>query len=221
MKYILPNKNDVLYIYIEQWFTGFAPCFDDNLYSLACCMGNINNGGMKASVCKNVNNGKNVWVLSVAGQKINITEKKGDEHNCSDICYSPYDMICLANVNDTYTWEEYYDKLKGRQDAIYRYNNGKIECVDSSVHTIENAKRDCALNHKDSHNLKQIFTSEYYYIFKAGNKLPVELTKNRNYTYKNNNPELIQKFISKNNIAFFCENPFDITIKQKGGCNQK
>ncbi len=220
MNFILPDKGDILFIYIEQWFTGFAPCFEKNIYSLACCMGRKDNGGMKATACKLNSIGRNVWILSIAGKNIGKTEKNGRIHNCTNITYSQNDMIYLAKVENTFTWEEYYEKYKGRRDAIYCYNGETMECVNLIDHTINNAPTDCALKHKDYRNLKQILTSNHYYIFKSGNKLPDNLVKNRNGAYKKNNPELLRDYIKESSIAYFCKNPFIITDKFKGGCKK-
>ena len=64
---------DIIYIYKITSFNNFAPCFDNNTFSLACCKGNIKNGGMRRSICKRVDNETNIniWILGIAGKELN------------------------------------------------------------------------------------------------------------------------------------------------------
>lgn len=203
------KNEDKVFIYTETWFTGFAPCFDNNLYSLACCMGNKKNGGMKARACKKFEEeqaANNVWVLSVAGKDI----ADGTKHNCSDIVYKRGDMICLAKVTNAYTWEEYYSRFAYRRDAIYKFDVEKktMICVKHKDHTQKNAATDCALNNRDFRNLKQIVISEQYVVFEGGHKLPQDLSAYRGGKL-NEDMTPLREYICNNDscIKYVCERP--------------
>lgn len=217
--------NDMLYIYVETWFSGFSPCFKDGMYSLACCMGNKKNGGMKASACKLSQKG-NVWILSVAGKTINRTEKNEKMHNCSGIQYQPGDMIYLSKVDMCYTWPEYYNKYykTDRRDIIYRFEGNKVICFKECDHTQENSMTDCALDHKDYRDIKQIITSKNYAVFNSGNKLPSSLKGARGGCYKGNDISILKEYLINNKECFNSEvlklldTIGDINYCSKGSC---
>ncbi len=222
------KDNDVLYVYKIKHFTGFAPCFDNNTYSLACCKGNKRNGGMRRSICKRKENDSNtnVWILGIAGKELNDSLSKG---------YSANDMIYLAKIHNEsklYTWSDYYKKYSNcRRDAIYSLEderiiwNGKL---DQTEHKPEpRTSRSSCLNtdcsteiskngEKDIYeNVKQIIVTEDYWIFDSGIKLPEGITTNRNFTF-NENPngkkrvQIIKDIIKKNKGKLsYRANPFN------------
>ena len=238
----IPNftNDDILYIYKVQHFNGFAPCFDNNIFSLACCKGNKKNGGMRVSICKRFDDAKtnrNVWILGVAGSKI----KNGND---SDIKYEQGDMVYLAKIsskdqlktwNEYYNWKEYYNKYKEkRRDAIYKLEGEKIIWKKNSFkdHEPKDEKdrtcleTDCSAcingkSEKDIYNdLKQIVVSEDFWIFEEGAKLPKDLNVNRNYscneTGESKRTEQLFYELSKKNIQVEKKNPFKDKDTSKG-----
>ena len=227
------SYNDLIYSYKEQWFTGFAPCFQDGIYSLACCKGNKKNGGMRHSICKNVKAGRNVWVISIAGEDIQC---KG--HNTSGIDYKAGDVIYLAKIkkDDIYTLQKYSERFFGRRDAIYTFKSGHIERIlhkEDDVHvTKEDLLTDCSAcyggwdEEKIYNDLEQIVMAEEYYVFKAGNHISDIFNVRRGYTFRKNGEkervEALRSFIVDREFAFgFKEDPFEFCKKaDKGGCHK-
>ena len=238
------TDDDILYIYKVQYFSGFAPCFDDDKFSLACCKGNKINGGMRVSICKRFEgnqNNRNVWVLGVAGGKITSS-------NASNIDYKPGDMIYLAKISNEkqlYTWQEYYDEFKyKRRDAIYSFDGNKIKWISNSFedHKPKNEndrtclETDCSAYYngwkeaKIYKELKQIIVSNMYWIFKGGVPLPPELNVNRNYSCNEASGEItrIKRLFeyldeSKNSISYGTIDPFkkDESGRRIGTCKPK
>lgn len=224
-------SNDIVFSYKEQFFTGFAPCFQSKKYSLACCKGNRKNGGMRVSVCSQMNSkdniGKSIWVVSIAGSLI---DKNG--HNTTSIEYRPNDVIYIAKINKKFTIKDYFEKYakKRRLDAIYSWNDESKEIVWNSNATwggrgdhdpYENGtlnedykKTDCSLEYPNMtqaeifSQLEQIVMADEYYIFNHGQKICEELNIGRNYTYKKNGKEKRAEYLQdwlkehSNSIAF-------------------
>lgn len=167
-----------LFTYKERSFTGFAPCFENGLLSLACCKGNKANGGLRRRACKVVEAGKAAWVLSIAGKDI---PTKG--HNKMDIGYSWGDLIYIARVSgieSIYSWREYDHKFGNprRFDAIYEPSeDGKgmvrVKCNQTEHLSGENSKHetDLGVGIDDYPNVKQILTTSEYVVFEAGCRL--------------------------------------------------
>lgn len=232
---IIINDNDIVYSYKEPWFSGFAPCFQDGLYSLACCKGAKDGNGMRQSICKNYEefekNGmlKNIWILSIAGKAI---QDKG--HNESSISFCPEDALYLAKVKETYTWKEYVDNYPYRRDAIYIWSSDKISRIngkETGIHEGEEDRlTDCALNHKNwsecriFSELKQIIVTDEYYIFSPGQKVSDNnaLNVNRGFAYiKNGETNRIKALKSLVDSGSFIieKNPFQLQqVNKQGGC---
>lgn len=187
----LIGDQDLIYTYKEQWFTGFAPCFDEGLYSLACCKGKKNGGSLRDSACSKSKD-KTVWILSIAGN--NITT---NGHNKSNIGYTYKDMICLARVTDTYSWPEYSEQFPSRRDSIYYVKDGSLTWRKNNDHPDGLfMETDCEIETMDFMTRKQIIVSNEYYIFKPGCKTCYEI--NRGFAYKNNDPMKLQKCLNNN-----------------------
>lgn len=225
-KYTVPefSKDDVLFIYTIQHFTGFAPCLDNEMYSLACCMGNKKNGGMRATACKSFKKAqteeKHVWILSIAGGNLS-------KDNSSEIDYQPGDMVYLARVDKIRTWPEYSRQYNDRNDAIYTdfdFINRTAVIRPNSQHNEKNINTDCALCSKNPENMKQIILSEHFYIFTSGVQLPSSpnlIHEGRPYSYKNNQIEDLRKGIDWEK-AIYCYNTniFKDVRTEKGQCGK-
>ena len=225
MKYPIIGKNDLVYSYKEQWFTGFAPCFQDNVFSLACCMGNKDNGGMRRSIFNHLSN--TVWIVSIAGDQI-----KANEHNLTNQQYNPGDVIYIAKVASVLTLKDFRKEYPKRRDAIYKLQNKTIIRIPEGddVHREEkNRLTDCTidypgLNDEDIYNtFEQIVIAEEYYILEAGQQKPIILDINRNFSFEKNGRDkrvkALSDFVKECKIAVVSKNPFPNMYETKArGC---
>ena len=211
------RDTDLIYSYKEQWFTGFAPCFQNGIYSLACCKGNKKTGGMRHSVCENIESGNAVWVISIAGRDI-----QSEMHNRSGIDYRSGDAIYLAKIIKALTLEEYSANYSERSDAIYLFKNGTIIRNESSqdIHMTEEDKRtDCTLElgwsqSKIFSQFKQIIMADEYYIFKPGCRVcDTSLDVRRGYTFLKGGKTRVEELrglLKKSEFAFVSgDDPFN------------
>ncbi len=229
------GNGDLIYSYKEQVFTGFAPCFANGIYSLACCKGAKNGKGMRQSVCKAIEAGKAVWVLSIAAGGIK-------HNNESGIDYKPGDAIYLAKIDQICTWQEYSTakEFRGRKDSYYILKNGKVDWrkKEEDLHDTDEAKaHDCALgpgNIKGRtaadvfRNDKQILIAREYYVFDKGQQLSglkefETLDVARGFKCKDDGKvrrvDALKAFLKKDH-AFYCvsgTDPFEGADKGKGG----
>ena len=232
MKMKCPNigENDLIYSYKEQWFTGFAPCFQKGLYSLACCKGSKKGTGMRHSICQNFRSGKTIWIVSIAGKAI-----QSKDHNESNIDYAYEDAIYLAKVKKVYTWKEYAAQYPNREDAIYTLENNRVKrnATNKGVHTDEYHRlNDCALNYRGWSEskifceLEQIIVSDEYYIFESGVKIPDILNIKRGFSFrengKNERTSTLLSLVNKCEFAMGSgQNPFLTQDgKSRGGCQK-
>ncbi len=222
-------EDDFVFTYKEQYFTGFAPCFEQNIYSLACCKGNKKHGGMRARICKlieSLKNNNSIWVVSIAGCDIS----KG-EHNNSKVEYAPGDIIYMARISKeskSFSWSEYMQEYKRRSDAIYELKNGRIVPIKNrkckkckqKIHDENNIASDCATEMGGSETeiytkFKQIITTEEFYIFNKGLKCEGVLSVGRNYAYKDKGyagerVASLKKLLEKpHEIKYKSKNPFE------------
>lgn len=219
-EFVMICKDDILYVYKEQWFTGFAPCFYYQLYSLACCKGQMRRNSIRHKFNKG---NQNIWILSVAGKNIAKNTKK-ELHNTSKIKYAPGDLITLVKVKDLLSWKEYSEKYFGkRADVIYTYdeNSNQMQWHDNPYHNDRTMRKtDCGDNIKDYANIKQIVISDEYYLFKENNKVP-QLFTTRNFTFDNSNIDLINDYMKSHPNSFeFCGRFIDIS-REETGCGKK
>ena len=117
-----------LLIYRMTSDTGFAPCAENGLLSLACCKG----GQMRGD--KVINTGLR---YRIGAKKNNVDYSKDDVYILGT--YKDK-MLYLARVTDVVTMEQYYSGMsKGRTDDIYKMVNGGLVrndwLRDNNVHT--------------------------------------------------------------------------------------
>ena len=231
--------NDLIYTYKERFFTGFAPCFQKGVLSLACCKGAKNGNGMRQSICKAIEAGNNVWLLSIASKDI---IEKG--HNFSGIHYAPGDAIYLAKISDTLTWMEYSTDsgYKLRKDSYYVLKDGRVDwkaCIKKLHDTPEDKERDCGIGNcysmgKTEEEIftkeKQILISKEYYIFNNGHNIAdnekykvLNVIRGFSCTKKENidRPILLRDFLCDNADFYCCKgiNPFDVVKEdRRSGC---
>lgn len=232
------NNSDLVYSYKEQVFDGFAPCFQDGVYSLACCKGAKSGNGMRQSICKAVEAGKTAWVLAIAAGGI------AGKNNKSGIDYAPGDAIYLAKIDYVCTWQEYSEakEFRKRADSYYVLKNGEVTWRKAIKNTDRHGTRealehDCALG---AGNLKgrteadvfwndrQILIAHEYYVFDKGQQISVQkpyedLDVGRGYRYvdkgKVSRSAVSREFLKKNH-AYYCVSgidPFAGKVSNKGG----
>ena len=103
-----------VYIYRLTSDTGFAPCVEGNLLTLACCKG----GQMRGD--KVINTGLRYRI----GTK---KDAKWDEEDVYIVGTYKDKFLYLARVTKVITMEEYYSGFsKGRMDDIYSFKNGGL-----------------------------------------------------------------------------------------------
>ncbi|MCR5518391.1 MAG: hypothetical protein K6F17_07455 [Lachnospiraceae bacterium] len=103
-----------VYIYRLTSDTGFAPCVEGNLLTLACCKG----GQMRGD--KVINTGLR---YRIGAQK----DVKWDEEDVYIVGTYKDKFLYLARVTKVITMEEYYSGLsKGRMDDIYSFKKGEL-----------------------------------------------------------------------------------------------
>ena len=231
------NDNDLVYTYKEQYFTGFAPCFENGIYSLACCKGAKNGNGMRQNICNNFEKKGNIWVLAIAGGEIRC---KG--HNTSKIIYNPGDVIYLAKIEETFTWYEYSTspKYKYRMDSYYVLKNDRVEWknkIDKIHDTQADLEKDCGIGNVEVHsraaadifqNKKQILVSNEYYILEGNQPLSGNekvLDVNRGFMYKEKKDlkcrtRALRNYIEKCKFFYYGgSNPFINSDKrEESGC---
>ena len=214
------NENDLVYTYKEQWFNGFAPCFDNGLLSLACCKGSKCGRGMRQSIGKHISKDRSIWVLSIAGNDITVNNPK--YHNTSmfngkHINHQPHQALYLAKIKEVITWDNYAKNYPNRKDCIYSLNGGTIICRPNDYHNEKNIPTDCAIDFPDSfRTLPQVLLSKEYYVFEAG--VTVEsgssLDINRGFAFNekaNTEPrtEALNKLLKANADKIIMECGFD------------
>ena len=183
-------------------------------------------------------NGKNVWVLSIAAGNI-----KSSESNFSGILYEPGEVIYLAKIDKALTWGEYStsDVYSKRNDSYYVIRDGKVDWRKKigNWHTDQcDLEHDCGIgccaDNKTAEEIfkndKQILIAREYYIFDKGQRLSgideyKPLDVGRGYKYIENGKvsraSILRNFIEKNH-AFYCTSgvdPFEkVSNNRTGGC---
>ncbi|MCQ2529210.1 MAG: hypothetical protein MJ108_08885 [Saccharofermentans sp.] len=98
-------KPVLVYAYIQTSDTGFAPCYDDPFWTLACCKPQI-----RHSIGKRLDNeykNADVYVVGLSSKDINGRRK----------------LNYIARVNKAIPVSEYYSQYKGRKDSVYVYSD--------------------------------------------------------------------------------------------------
>ena len=117
------KKQVLLYVYILNNDSGFAPCVQDNWLTLACCKGGIK-GGMRMSVTKKFNEGNTIYLLGLCGKMLN-----------RETAYSP---IYFAKVDEVLDMNDYYadgGRASGRKDDVYKFVNGELKPKPNNHHS--------------------------------------------------------------------------------------
>ena len=118
-----------LYVYALTCDSNFAPCFDNDVFSLACCKGG-KNGGMRNSVKhtkdREDKRGENVYILGVCSKSLSKEAKK----NLNDNVDRDYKPLFFARVDECVEYSDYYadnSVYKGRTDQrAYSVVKGEI-----------------------------------------------------------------------------------------------
>lgn len=118
-----------LYVYVMTNDTGFAPCVEDGLLSLACCKGGVN-GGMRGAIARDFStcDKDDIWVLGVCGKGLAAGDFTKE--------YSP---VFLAKVTGTVPMTEYFmpnSEYNGRNDHFaYKSDGEHLTSTEENPHT--------------------------------------------------------------------------------------
>ncbi len=123
----------VLYVYAMTNDSGFAPCVNNNLLTLACCKGG-EKGGMRTKAAEDFLHGNDVWIMGLCGKGLAGKDKDKE--------YSP---IYLANITSVSDMISYYsiNEYRNREDhKAYRVENGDLIATDFNPHNKEAQEKD-------------------------------------------------------------------------------
>ncbi len=185
---MMKNKNVYGYLIVSD--DGFAPCYDDGLFTLACCKPDIRKSIFKNHIDENGKVKDDVWVIAF---------RHGDQYENGEY---ETKLVYVAKITGVLNFEEYYDcaDYQSRTDCIYK--NLKTGCCEkisglkgkdreeSLKKLIKKAYRGkpdyhiikCKSNptgneldqfRRDVSGLCVLISSEYYYF--GNEKLPKEL----------------------------------------------
>ena len=101
-----------VYAYRIMVDAGFAPCYDNDLFTLACCKPIIRRTVGKKYMIGNYSRENPVWITAIGGSAY-----KGHQN----------DWIYVAKITDVVTYHEYFTnpKYRERKDCIYVIDNPK------------------------------------------------------------------------------------------------
>ena len=129
-------KKSIVYVYRLSVDTGFAPCVEAGLLTLACCKG----GQLRKG--KTINTGLRYWI----GSKKHADYEKDDVYILGTFKDK---FLYLAKIDEVKEMTEYFSSESKRTDMIYRVENEKLIRNDlwrkEKVHIDENQnERDAA-----------------------------------------------------------------------------
>ena len=125
----MKNKNVYGYLIVSD--EGFAPCYDDNLFTLACCKPDIRKSIIKNHTDGNGNLLDEVWVVAAKH-----TGKVSNGKYKSRLVYA-------AKITQVLRFEEYYEcnEYKTRTDCIYQsLNTDKCKIITDKFETEKDSK---------------------------------------------------------------------------------
>lgn len=140
----------ILYVYVMTADKNFAPCFDENLWTLACCKGG-KRGGMRTAVYKDWVKNDSVWVMGVCGKKLADKNRKID--------YAP---IYIAKITDVKEMIDYYqdNTYQNRRDhKAYRVDNGVLKPQENG----DNPHHDKPEEERDIGGRYVLFSNQFTY----------------------------------------------------------
>ncbi|MCL1952526.1 MAG: hypothetical protein FWF60_06825 [Oscillospiraceae bacterium] len=176
-----------LYTYANQTDSGFAPCYDDRAYTLACCKPRLR--------VKLFNNwdwdnprSNDVWVMGYRRMKGGVFP------------------VCVAKIERVIRFDEYYrdgNPFSGREDCIYREVDSlpRAKCIYGTIQDYYPAYLQLENRHHDESHARTdlygncVLYSEQFAHFAKGTPMPVELlpfTKNRDYGHYEIPAQLVQ-----------------------------
>lgn len=155
--------NKVIYAYRLVDDTGFAPCVDNGLFSLACCKGG------------QVRNGKNIKT----GLRYHVGKHKQEIPDDEIYILGIYRnrLLYYAKVTEVMDMTEYFSEkvkkeLGKRKDHIYDVRDGALERNDATPYI--HAKGDIR-NAQDANGVFAILSREFTYFGRSAPEIPKEL----------------------------------------------
>lgn len=167
------SKKHYIYSYRLTYFGGTAPCYDDDVLTLAICKRDMRRViGRRFITDKNNNQLNTYWIIGIVGNGLASEAGSPFSKDADNILY-------VAKLNDVIDYVEYFSKeeYKKRSDCIYtKTENGSYEKegtffrhVDLSVSKVHAEKsfqdRDWDLQHK-SRETYVLLSREFFFIEK-------------------------------------------------------
>ena len=163
-KFFFSGLQTILYIYRMTNDTGFAPCVDDGLLTLACCKGGRIRKG------KPERYGIRYWIGS-GRDHIDI-----DRDNVFVIGLYGGKLLYLARISSTMKMTKYYSGISnGRLDDIYSVEDGKDELKWKGIRGIADNKihgNDPKQQKRDEKGEYVLLSNEYIYLGNKSDNMP-------------------------------------------------
>lgn len=197
-----------LYVYALTCDSNFAPCFDNDMFSLACCKGG-KNGGMRTSVRNAKERGEDVYVLGVCSKTLSKEATK----NLNDIVDRDYKPIFFAKVDECVEYSDYYadnSVYKGRTDQR-AYSVVKGEIVPNEECNPHFGNHEAI--EKDIGGRYVLISKEFIYLGDKCGKLLTSIEKNHKYIFCTDTSDNEQKAgIDKHFRGYIIFEDFDCDV---------
>jgi len=153
-----------IYTYRIVTDSGFAPCTDRDLFTLACCKRDMRRviGREYIKHPEKINKANPIWVVAVMA-KSNVGDDKGKPRPSGEWCY-------IAKITNIMTYIEYFtnDKFAYRQDWIYEIKSkDPLKWKHNQLHHYHEAEKDQNTDWDKQHNSKEcyvLFSTQYRYL---------------------------------------------------------
>lgn len=150
MRVFESKEKAIVYAYTMTDDTGFAPCINNKILSLACCKTNL-----RYKIARDINSGnENIYLLGLCGKQM------ADRHKY----ISEYLPIYLAKITKSVTTEEYFggEDFISRPDAKYLFDGQKWYVKSGNPHVPINTNKSELSNPEKNKDL--------YYFYRNSNK---------------------------------------------------
>lgn len=116
------DKDAVIYVYVQTSDSDFAPCYDNGIWTLACCKPQI-----RFSAARRISEGKDIFIIGITSKAKGIPRKP----------------IYIARVSRVETVSEYFSCERNRCDSVYIKNSDKWQTKTRNQHLHKTCKEKC------------------------------------------------------------------------------